>query len=179
MATAITRMYLFTAWNFLLEFIEMAKPLQSQKARTRARHDIYPRHQPTGSEQTAMQQSLHISKEEKTRAIKLIRRYCWLSRNGLPYLGYPKMSVEQSIVGGSSTGDYETHLSDQNTFTVMAGMAAQIRRIVRFKFDFGLTVQEISARENITVKMVRTRVDAVVGHIVRQCLYRNHIIHKD
>lgn len=90
------------------------------------------------------------------------------------------MSVEQSIAGGSgSTGDYETHLSDQNTFTVMAGMAAQIRRIVRFKFDFGLTVKEISARENITVKMVRTRVDAVVGHIVRQCLYRNHIIHKD
>tara|TARA_B100000795_G_scaffold269841_1_gene260668 strand:- start:2652 stop:3023 length:372 start_codon:yes stop_codon:yes gene_type:complete len=123
---------------------------------------------------------MHISKEEKTRAIKLIQRYCWLSRNGLPYLGYPTMSVEQSIAGGGgSSGNYETHLSDQNTFTIMAGMAAQIKRIVRFKFDFGLTIKEIAAREDITVKMVRTRIDAVVGHIVRNCLYRNHIIHKD
>tara|TARA_R110001632_G_scaffold139166_1_gene254922 strand:- start:948 stop:1418 length:471 start_codon:yes stop_codon:yes gene_type:complete len=128
------------------------------------------------SPMTASNKYTAISKDEKKRAITLIKRYCWLSRNGLPHLGYPKMSIEQSIGGsGGSRGAYEVHLEDELTFSIMASMALQLRTITRLKFGLGLTVKEIAQRESLTQKMIRTRVDAVVSQIVHQCLYRSRL----
>ena len=115
--------------------------------------------------------SKSITSDRLRRANGLIRRWAWLSRGGLPDIGYPHRSPEQALTGDTGGNNYEILPEDDLTAATLNGMSTELKNITRLHWVIVLPQSEIAAREGISVKMVARRIRWIKEQIAGKCLY--------
>ena len=123
------------------------------------------------SSMIASSTSKSITSDRLRRANGLIRRWAWLSRGGLPDIGYPHRSPEQALTGDTGGNSYEILPEDDLTAATLNGMSTELKNITRLHWVIVLPQSEIAAREGISVKMVARRIRWIKEQIAGKCLY--------
>lgn len=119
------------------------------------------------SEMTLLKPSNGLTKSEIHRSERLIRRWVWISRGGLPDLGYGSV-----LLSPQTSGTFVIHSIDVLAASVMNGLALPLRSIAKLRYDLDLSIKQISERENMTPKMVRNRLEFIHKEIIRHCFIR-------
>ena len=111
-------------------------------------------------------------KSRLNRADALIKRWAWLVRGGLPDVGYPHRSPEQSLAGDTGGGHaVEIMPEDDLTAETINSMSLQLRNVARLHWSIQLTDNQIAQREKMSRKMVRTRIRWIKEQVADKCLY--------
>ena len=102
-----------------------------------------------------------MTKDDKRLADHWLRRWAWLSRRGLPDVGYPHRSPEQAMAGDYSTTSYEEMPEDIQVNQLISTMTLTLKNITRLYYAQSVKPKQIAERENLTARQVRSRLDMI------------------
>ena len=102
-----------------------------------------------------------MTKDNLATAEHFISRWAWLSRKGLPDIGYKHKSPEQPPDVAEEYGDYEILPEDELTEQSIAAMSLQLKNIARLYWSRGMKPKEIGQRESISPRQVRLRIHKI------------------
>ncbi|PHS70680.1 MAG: hypothetical protein COB23_03130 [Methylophaga sp.] len=100
----------------------------------------------------------------------MIKRWIWLSRKGLPDIGYPHQSPEQSLAGDYSSNNYIVLPEDEDTARVMSKIRPDIKEVARLLWGQGLKVSKIAKRLNMSRSKVRYRIEFIKQKVADQVI---------
>lgn len=109
-----------------------------------------------------------MTKDDKRLADYWLRRWAWLSRRGLPDVGYKHQSPEQSMVGDYSVTSYEEMPEDAQVNKLIGTMNLTLKNITRLYYSQAIKPKQIAERENLTARQVRSRLDMIRYKVIME-----------